>query len=274
MKHVMTLICFTTLFLACELDPFLFNTKSADKYELPGNTIPMELIEEISFESGDNTLYGMWVASNGQRPGLTMLYCHGNKHGIDEYWDRVQFLHEIGFNLFIFDYRGYGKSEGESSEKGLHDDGIAALNYIQNHYEVTADSLILYGYSLGNVVSIYLTAEKIDPLILFAECPFASSTALAQGSSGLDLPSHWLTEGTYNNAELIRNIQAPFCLFHGEIDDFVRWKDNGRVIWKNAPEPKELYLIKDANHKDIPQKLGISQYQNIIKTHIDSAILN
>jgi len=272
MKHALILLCIAALFLACELDPFLFNSKSADQYELPGNNIPQELIQEVSFESGGNTIFGIWVASNGRRPGLTLLYCHGNKNGIDEYWDRIQFLHGTGINLFIFDYRGYGKSEGESSEKGLHEDGIAALNFIQNHYKTTADSLILYGYSLGNVVSIYLAAEKIDPLCLFAESPFASAASLAQGSSGLDLPALWLTEGEYNNAERIQKIKTHFCLLHGEIDDFVRWKDNGRIVWENAPEPKILHLIKEANHKDVPQILGISEYQNIILEYIESAI--
>ncbi|MBN2103446.1 alpha/beta hydrolase [bacterium] len=274
MRYTNVIFCLASLFLACELDPFLFDSKSSDHYELPGNTIPMELIQKVSFESAGNMLYGIWVASNGRRPGLTLLYCHGNKNGIDEYWDRVQFLHEIGFNLFIFDYRGYGKSEGESSEKGLHEDGTAALNYIRNHNQVTADSLILYGYSLGNVVSIYLAAEQIDPLCLFAESPFASSASLAQGSSGLALPHRWLTKGTYDNSERVKNIRTSFCLFHGESDDFVRWKDNGRVVWENAPEPKILYLIKEANHKDIPQTLGISEYQDIISEHIASAIHN
>jgi len=274
MKRSILVPSFVFLFLSCTMDPFLFNSKPADSYALPGNTISPELIHEISFNSGGNTIYGIWVASNGTRPGLTLLYCHGNKHGIDEYWDRVMFLHDIGVNILIFDYRGYGKSEGESSESGLHEDGLAALKYIQDHYSVSGDSLILYGYSLGNVASIYLAAEQVNPLVLFAECPFASSTSLTQGASGLDLPDRWLTDGTYNNAELIQYIETHFCLLHGEIDDFVRWKDNGRVVWEGAPDPKELHLVSGANHTDIPQTLGMDRYQSLINNTIKSALQN
>jgi uncharacterized protein len=262
------------LFSGCEMDPFLFNPEKTDSYQLPGNTIPAQLLEEVSFTSGKHTLYGIWIASNGRHPGITLLYCHGNKHGIDEYWDRIMWLHELGVNLFVFDYRGYGKSEGTPSNEGLHEDGSAALQFILNQYSADPDSLILYGYSLGNTVSIYLAAEKVDPLLLIAESPFASSTALVQGASGLDLPHYWLTEGTFNNARNIQKIETSFSLFHGKADDFVRWKDNGQVIWDKAPQPKKLTLVGRAGHTDIAQTMGIDHYLAVLEAHIDWAVAN
>ena len=257
------------LFLSCDLDTHLFNAKEIDEYELPDNTIQNALIEQVTFKSDGNTIYGYWVKSNGSQPDLTILYCHGNKHSIDEYWDRVMYLHQLGVNIFIFDYRGYGLSEGEPYEQGLYADGDAALNYVLSLDGVDASSLILYGYSLGNVVSIYLAAEKITPLCLIAESPFASANSLTQGSTVLDIPSRWLTDGEFDNAEKIKNIDTPFLLFHGEDDDFVRYRDNGKVVYNNAPLPKSFKLIENAGHSDVPETMGIDNYLAAIQEWID-----
>lgn len=261
-------LCLLLYTVGCELDGFLFNSTKIDAYRLPGNTIPDSLIEQVTFQSEGNTLYGFWIGSNGERTGLTLLYCHGNKNSIDEYWDRVMFLHELGVNIFIFDYRGYGMSEGESSEAGLHEDGTAALGYVLSRQDVIADSLCFYGYSLGNVVSINLAAECMDPLCLFAECPFASANSLTQGSTVLDIPPLWLTEGEFNNAELIQQINTPLLLLHGEEDDFVRYRDNGKVVYENAPQPKSLRLVPEAGHDDIPQTMGLDNYRAEIRSWI------
>ncbi|MFC2170390.1 alpha/beta hydrolase [Calditrichota bacterium] len=264
----------TLLFIpgCMKLDGFLFNTEQLDSYSLPGNTIPDSLIEEVTLQSDGNTLYGYWVASNGNRPGLTLLYCHGNKHNLDAYWNRVMVMHELGVNLFIFDYRGFGKSEGESSEEGLYKDGETALDYVLGRAEVAEDSLVIYGYSLGNVVSIYLASEIIDPLCLFAESPFAAAASLAQGSTIIDIPHRWLTEGEYNNAERIKKIHTPFLLFHGEDDDFIRFRDNGKIVYKNAPEPKMLIVVPGADHNSVLHELGNEDYRQIILAWIEASI--
>lgn len=258
-----------TIFMSCELDSNLFNAKKIDHYKLPGNTIPDTLIEAITFDSEGNTLYGFRVKSNGVRPGISILYCHGNKHNIDEYWERVMYLHQLGVNIFIFDYRGYGLSEGKSSEHGLYKDGESALNYILSNYQVAEDSLCLYGYSLGNVVSIYLAAEKIDPLCLISEAPFASANSLAQASSVLDIPELWLTAGKFDNVEKIRRINTPFLLIHGEDDEFIRFRDNGMVVYDNAPQPKALKIVTGAKHTDIPGKMGIDKYKKLVEDWIN-----
>jgi alpha/beta superfamily hydrolase len=256
----------------CTLDSFLFNPQRVESYRLPGNVIPLDLIEEVTFQSGGFTLHGIWVRSNGFRPGITILYCHGNKHNIDEYWDRVMLLHELGVNLFIFDYRGFGRSEGKSvSEEGLLADGEAALNYVLSRPEVIPDSVGYYGYSLGAVVAIYLAAARRDPLFLVAESPFASAASLAQGSLNLLLPAGWLTQGRFDNAERVKRIRTHFLLLHGSRDDLVRFRDNGRVVWENAPEPKRLVLVEGARHDDVPQTLGLDKYLSALALWINRA---
>jgi len=270
--RLLSLILLIIILSSCELDSFLFNPEKVDTYQLPGNTIPPNLIEEVSLDSDGNNIYGIWVSSDGTRPGITILYCHGNKHNIDEYWDRVMLLHELGVNVFIFDYRGYGKSEGDPSEEGLFADGRAALDYVQSRAEYDADSLCYYGYSLGNVASIYLAAEIQDPLCLFSEAPFASANSLTQGSLVLDVQPRWLTDGEFDNIATIKKVNTPFMLFHGEDDDFVRYRDNGKVVYNAAPEPKELVLVPNAVHTDVPHIMGKDNYLNKMRDWIEFSI--
>ncbi len=267
---VLSLLITSALLTGCSLDGFLYSPEELDRYELPDNTIPDSLLEQVTFSSGGNTLYGYWVASSGERPGLTILYCHGNYHHIDYYWDRVMMLHDLGANVFVFDYRGYGRSGGTSkSEQGLIEDGRQALNYVLSRPEVDPDSLVIYGFSLGNVVSIALAAETIDPLTLIAEAPFASVVSLQQGSTLLDLPGGWLAEGTFDNAERIKHIHTPLLHLHGDADAKVRWRDNGRVVFDNAPQPKRLILVHGAEHSTIPETMGIDVYEQTLLDWID-----
>lgn len=255
----------SVLACGCEMDSFLFNEKKISSYTLPGNNIPDSLLKQVTFQSGGNTLYGYWVTSDGSYKGKTILYCQGNKHNIDNYWDRVMYLHKLGVNIFIYDYRGYGLSEGTPSEDGLHEDAAAAWNFIQKSYGVKPDSLILYGYSLGNVSSIYLAAEVVRPMALIAEAPFASANSLTQGSLVLDIPSGWLTKGKFDNAQEIKKINTPFLLMHGSDDDFVRYRDNGKVVFDNAPEPKTLIVVNGAVHTNVPETMGIGEYLNALR---------
>ncbi|MDP4116016.1 MAG: hypothetical protein Q8903_07770, partial [Bacteroidota bacterium] len=95
-KLLFPMIIFLLLSSGCKLDSFLFNEKTISKYELPGNTIPDSLIKQETFQSGGNKLYGYWIASGDPYNNLTILYCHGNKNNIDNYWDRVMYLHGLG----------------------------------------------------------------------------------------------------------------------------------------------------------------------------------
>lgn len=274
MKKYLKFIFIVLLFVSgCELDSYLFNPEALSEYKLPGNNIPDSLLEQVQFNSEGHTLYGYWVRSNGGRPGITMLYFHGNKHNMDEYWDRVMLLHQLGINIFIFDYRGFGKSEGESStEQALLADSRAALSYLMQRREYNPDSLFIYGYSLGNVGSIYISAELVNPLCLFAESPFASANSLTQGSLVLDIPAQWVTSGKFDNAEEVTKIKTPFLLLHGSEDDFVRYSDNGKVVFESAPEPKKQIVVDGASHTDIPYVLGIDEYLKQINDWIETSL--
>jgi alpha/beta superfamily hydrolase len=269
-REVITALSLLTLLTtSCSLDSFLFNEQRLDHYELSTAVIPESQRTMVTFQSGGHTLYGFDVRpADSTATPFAILYCHGNKHHIGEYWDRVELFYEMGVRCFIFDYQGFGMSEGTASIGGLFDDGRAALAFVRDslHYDTTR--LCFYGYSLGNVVSIELAAGQMRPMCLIAEAPFASTEALVQAGTLLDIPGSLVIDRKVNNAVRIRDIHTPFFLLHGDVDDFVPWPENGRVVYESAPQPKELELVHGANHTAIPQTMGLENYRERITRYL------
>jgi fermentation-respiration switch protein FrsA (DUF1100 family) len=250
---------------SCSLDSFLYNQQKLDHYDLSTVVIPESNRRLITFSSEGKTLYGFYVFRTDTLDlGFTVLYCHGNKRSIEEYWNRVELFYQMGLRCLIFDYRGFGMSEGEPTASGLYADGRAALRFVQDSLNVDSAQLVLYGFSLGNVISIDLAAGSVSPYRLIAEAPFASAEALLHNSTPLDIPGSFVIDDNLNNAERVRSIRAPLLLLHGDADDFIPWASNGRVVYENAPQPKELELVQGANHTDIPWIMGVEYYQNRI----------
>jgi len=259
------------LLCSCSLDSFLYNQKKLDHYELSTAVIPEADRTMYTFQSQGHTLYGFDVMPvDSNNTGCTVLYCHGNKNSIEEYWYRVEYFYQMGFRCFIFDYQGFGMSQGSPSASALYSDGRAALDFIVNTLHVDTTRLFFYGYSLGNVVSIDLAAASTHtyPVCLIAESPFASADALFHTATPLDLPGSFVVDDHCDNAARVRAIHTRFLLLHGEADDFVPWLTNGRIVFENAPEPKNLILIPGANHENVPQTMGIAAYRDSIRTFV------
>jgi fermentation-respiration switch protein FrsA (DUF1100 family) len=270
LKQYVVALCAIALCACQDMDAFLANQQSLEAYQLPGNSIDVKRLEEVSFKSGEVNLYGYWVqAKPSVSDATTVIYCHGNKHHLDEYWERVTYLEQLDVNVLIFDYQSFGKSEGIFSEENLLADAEAALAFVQQREDVNTDKIALYGYSLGNVPCIHLASRTgFQPLWLISEAPFAAVDSLVQGSLSLPLPSGWLTTGTFNNLANISQINTPYLLFHGGKDDFVRYQDNGQPLFEAAPEPKSLQLVVEANHNDIPEVLGVDHYINLMREFV------
>jgi fermentation-respiration switch protein FrsA (DUF1100 family) len=266
MKHsIIGMLLTILLFSSCSLDSFLYNQQKLDHYNLSTAVIPESNRRLITFSSEGKTLYGFYVfRTDTLDAGLTVLYCHGNKRSIEEYWNRVELFYQMGLRCLIFDYRGFGMSEGEPTASGLYADGRAALRFVQDSLNVDSAQLVLYGFSLGNVISIDLAAGSVNPYRLIAEAPFASAEALLHNSTPLDVPGGFVIDDNLNNAERVRSIRTPLLLLHGDADDFIPWSSNGRIVYENAPQPKELELVQGANHTDIPWIMGVEYYRNRI----------
>jgi fermentation-respiration switch protein FrsA (DUF1100 family) len=265
------LLVFSLFVCSCSLDPFLYNERKIDRYDLSTAVIPESNRAMVTFRSQGHTLYGFYtIPPDTHDTGYTVLYCHGNKHHIGEYWPRVELFYKMGLRCFIFDYQGFGRSEGTPSGSALYSDGRAALDYVVSTLHVDTTKLFYYGYSLGNVVSIDLAAASNHtyPVCLIAESPFANAEALFHTATPLDLPGSFVIDDPLDNASRVRAIHTRLLLIHGDADDFVPWPTNGRVVFDNAPQPKMLELIHGAKHDDIPHVMGEAAYMDSIMNFI------
>ncbi len=271
MNRFRSIVCcfFLSVLSGCvDLDNQLFNSTKLSSYQLSSAVIPDSSRELVTMTSQGKKIYGVFVRSNGAHGNITVLYCHGNRDHLQYYWDRVELIYRMGFNVFIFDYQGFGMSEGTTSESGLYSDGRAALSYIRSRPDVIAPNIVFYGFSLGNVVSIDLAANVFTPKAIVAEAPFASSSTLVQSGTLLDIPSSYVMKGEYNNAEKIKSVHAPLLIIHGESDKFIDIDKNSTVIFENANQPKQFVRVPGADHSEIPAKLGEVNYIDLVQQFI------
>ncbi len=202
--------------------------------------------EDVTFRAGDGVmLHGWFVPGPGE---VTWLWFHGNAGNISHRLDNIALLHRrLGVSLFIFDYRGYGCSEGNPSEKGLYKDAEAALAYLRARSDVDQGKLVLFGQSLGCAVAVE-TATRNQAYAVILESPFTSSSAMAKRLYPL-LPLRFLITNKFDSASKIARVRAPLMVLHGS-DDRTVPIEVGRELFDAANEPKRFYVIEGADHND------------------------
>lgn len=236
--------------------------------------IPETLYQEVELvSSGGNRIYGFLVqpGSDTGRDDVTILYCHGNGHCINRYWGRVELLWEMGYRVFIFDYQGYGKSEGGPTGDACLADGRAALAFLRNRPDVNPDRIVYYGWSLGTFVATYLAADSVTPFGLILESPIASAQALVKEGTVFDIPGSMVTSLELDNESRIARVGVPVLMMAGKDDDVVPPARHARRLKAAADGHTvvDLYLVEGAGHEDVPYVLG-ADYSRYINSYIDS----
>lgn len=244
-------------------------------------TIPDSLITKFTLESKgigeteSTTIQAIYIGDISQiATDTVIMYCHGNKWHMDFYWQRAKLLANTGgknrFGVLMIDFRGFGLSEGEPTEEGLFADTDAALAWLQDH-GLTNDRLVIYGFSLGSAPATKLCAEPrtMKPSKLILEAPFGSAAIMAADGSQLNMPGSYFTNLQINNAELIKNVQQPFCWIHGTADNFLGYETHGLVVYNNYNGPyKEMHPVEGADHGEVPAKMGFVTYNTVLTNFI------
>ena len=134
--------------------------------------------EEVNFVAGDGvSLHGWFVPG---RSDVTLLWCHGNGGNISHRLENLLLVHnELGLNVFLFDYRGYGRSDGKPSEQGTYLDAEAALSFLDSRKDILPDRIIYFGSSLGGGVAVELAMLR-SPYGLILESTFPSIRYMAR----------------------------------------------------------------------------------------------
>lgn len=203
--------------------------------------------EDIHFTATDGIrLHGWYLPGEPDQP--VVLFCHGNAGNISHRLDNLRLLRRLGLNVFIFDYRGYGQSEGRASEAGTCADALGALAWLKNRGWSSA-RMIYFGRSLGAAVAVQLALEYA-PAGLILETPFTSIAAMGRHHNPLlFFTLGWLLNAKYDNLAKIRQIHTPLLIFQGNLDRIVP-EAMARELFNHANEPKTWYLIPGAEHND------------------------
>ncbi len=239
-------------------------------YTLPAKNIHVLTLQSQSAgESAPTTIYAAYLGDTSRISKDTVIvYSHGYSHHMDFYYPRAQLLANVGgknrFGVIMMDYRSFGLSGGSPTEDGIYSDVDACIAWLKSH-GLTNNRLILYGFSLGCAASTYLTAHprSLSPLKLILESPFASTATLTADASTLDMPSSFVTNLKFNNADNIESVQQPFCWMHGVDDQFINIKTNGEVVFQNYRGAYgESHRIPGADHSTVPQTWGFRNYSD------------
>ncbi len=197
---------------------------------------------------------------------FTLLWFHGNAGNISHRLESIKMLYDrVPINIFIFDYRQYGKSEGKISEEGTYIDAKAAFEYLHSRKDINHKKIIFFGCSLGSAVAVDLSLkERCCGLIL--ETPFTSIKELAKSIYPF-LPLGYFIQTRYDSITKIKDVKVPLLIIHGDKDELVPI-EHGRKLYENANEPKEFYTIPGATHNDT-YFVGGEKYFNTIRRFVD-----
>lgn len=221
-------------------------------------------VDDCSFTSSDNIKLHGWFAPfpNSQ---TCILWLHGNAGNVSHRLEHLRLMRQmLKVNIFIIDYRGYGRSQGKPSETGLYEDALAAYRYLSGRAEISQEKIYIYGQSLGAAVAVFL-AEKEKAAGLILEAPFSSLMDAAADIYPW-LPVRLFTKERYASINRIGALKIPILIIHGLEDDIIA-AEHSRRLYRAAPEPKELLLIKRAGHNDL-YYLGGQKYWDKLKEFI------
>ena len=221
--------------------------------------------DDVNFQTIDGlTLHG-WFVPGSRRE--TMLWCHGNAGNISHRLDNMKILHDrIGIGMFIFDYRGYGHSQGQPSEPGTYLDAEAALAYLRSRPDIDQDAIVIFGRSLGGAVAVDL-ASKHPCLGLILESTFTSLVDLFEVPIDINDLRGRMAPIKYDSFSKIKRISVPLLMLHGNRDEVVPF-ESGCTLYKAANQPKQFCLIEGAGHNDT-YIVGGQAYVDALRDFID-----
>lgn len=194
---------------------------------------------EYIFPSSDNVTLHAWFVPAQNSP-VTFFLCHGNAGNISHRLDKIKTLNEIGANVFIFDYRGYGKSEGGSlCEKTVYEDAESAYRYLTGELGIDEKDVIIHGTSLGGAVAIEL-AQRVAARGLVVESSFTRARDMAKEMYPFIPPV--LFPNMFDSLGKIENVRMPKLFFHSRQDEVVSFT-MGEKLYNAALGDKRLIEI-------------------------------
>jgi fermentation-respiration switch protein FrsA (DUF1100 family) len=201
--------------------------------------------EEVTFGTTDGIQLSGWYIP-AEKAEFTVLFCHGNGGNIMHRLDSINVFNNLGLNCFIFDYRGYGQSQGKPSENGTYEDAAAAQRWLTEQKHISADKIIFFGRSLGASVAAHLAA-RVPAAGVVLESAFTSFVDMGRKFYPY-MPVRLFARFKYNTAEYLKQVRCPVMVIHSRDDELVPF-EFGERLYEAADEPKEFVQIS-GGHND------------------------
>lgn len=205
------------------LGTILYIMQSSFLYKPFGEIVytPDELgldFEDLTIKTVDGLAINAWYIP-AKDAEFTILFCHGNGGNIMHRLDSINLFNQFGLNCLIFDYRGYGNSEGKPSEEGTYRDAMAAYKWLTEEKKICQDDIIFFGRSIGASVATRLASE-VGSLSLVIESAFTSYVDMGKKFYPY-MPVKWFAKFNYNTLEYIKNVRCPIMIIHSRDDEIV-----------------------------------------------------
>ena len=201
--------------------------------------------EDVFFESADGTrLHGQYYEHPNSRGQL--LYCHGNGIMVSQLSDYAAWLRDhYGYSVIVYDYRGYGVSEGKPHQQGVFEDTEAAHDWLIKRSRCAPDDVVILGRSIGGGLAVHVAAER-GARGLVLQNTFASLVETAAQQYPW-LPVRTVMKTRMVSIDRIGEYQGPLLQSHGTADRVIRYED-GRKLHDTANEPKQFFTIEGGGH--------------------------
>jgi len=205
--------------------------------------------DEVMLKTADGLTIAAWdIPASDAR--AVLLFCHGNAGNISHRLDSIRIFHDLGLSVLIFDYRGYGKSEGEPTEKGTYLDAEAAWNFLVKDKGIDPARIVIFGRSLGSAVAAEL-AMKREAGALIIESGFTSIPDLARQYYPY-MPVSLITRFHYATIDKVSSLALPKLFIHSPEDETIPY-DQGMRLFEKAGEPKEFLKLRGDHNEGFLQ---------------------
>jgi fermentation-respiration switch protein FrsA (DUF1100 family) len=202
--------------------------------------------EEVALVASDGVRLHGWFLPAGEEARGVLLFFHGNAGNISHRLDSLRIFHDLGLAVLIFDYRGYGQSEGKVTEEGTYLDAEAAWRHLTEARRIPEHEIVLFGRSLGAAVATHLAVRQ-RPKALILESSFTSVPDLAAKYYRI-FPVRWLARYRYDARTDLGAVVCPVLIVHSHDDEIIPVA-HGRALYEAAREPKAFLELR-GGHND------------------------